>query len=177
MGILLNIILAISVTLDSFIVGKSVDKKIAFTLISISLAHVLLFLIGVKIGDEIGPLISKYDHWVSFTVFLFLSLSCYKDLFSEEPVFKLDNVFKILITTLALSIDAFAVGASSHHEIEYLGLVIIIIGISAPFFCYLGYKLKKEMIKHSHKLLHFSEGTFFLIIGSFILYSHLSGGY
>ena len=99
MGILLNIILAISVTLDSFIVGKSVDKKIAFTLISISLAHVLLFLIGVKIGDEIGPLISKYDHWVSFTVFLFLSLSCYKDLFSEEPVFKLDNVFKILITT------------------------------------------------------------------------------
>ncbi len=82
MGILLNIILAISVTLDSFIVGKSVDKKIAFTLISISLAHVLLFLIGVKIGDEIGPLISKYDHWVSFTVFLFLSLSCYKDLFS-----------------------------------------------------------------------------------------------
>ena len=43
MGILLNIILAISVTLDSFIVGKSVDKKIAFTLISISLAHVLLF--------------------------------------------------------------------------------------------------------------------------------------
>jgi hypothetical protein len=48
MGILLNIILAISVTLDSFIVGKSVDKKIKFTLISISFAHVTLFFIGVK---------------------------------------------------------------------------------------------------------------------------------
>jgi hypothetical protein len=47
MGILLNIILAISVTLDSFIVGKSVDKKIKFTLISISFAHVALFFIGV----------------------------------------------------------------------------------------------------------------------------------
>jgi putative Mn2+ efflux pump MntP len=57
MGILLNIILAISVTLDSFIVGKSVDKKIKFTLISISFAHVALFFIGVKVGDQIGPLL------------------------------------------------------------------------------------------------------------------------
>src|SRR6056300_1313432 len=149
MGILLNIILAISVTLDSFIVGKSVDKKIKFTLISISFAHVILF----------------------------LALSSYKDLISEEPVFKLDNTLKILLTTFALSIDAFAVGASSQHEIQYLELVIVIIAVSAPIFCYLGYKLKNEMIKHSHKLLYFSEGTFFLIIGSYILYSHISGGY
>ena len=87
------------------------------------------------------------------------------------------NIFKILITIFTLSIDAFAVGASSQYEIQYLELVIVIIAISAPFFCYLGYKLKNEMIKHSHKLLYFSEGTFFLIIGSFILYSHLTGGY
>src|SRR6056300_102879 len=168
MGILLNIILAISVTLDSFIVGKSVDKKIKFTLISISFAHVTLFFIGVKIGDQIGPFVSSFDHWISFIVFLFLALSSYKDLISEEPVFKLDNTLKI---------DAFAVGASSQHEIQYLELVIVIIAVSAPIFCYLGYKLKNEMIKHSHKLLYFSEGTFFLIIGSYILYSHISGGY
>jgi putative Mn2+ efflux pump MntP len=107
----------------------------------------------------------------------FWPLSSYKDLISEEPVFQLDNTFKILLTTFALSIDAFAVGASSQHEIQYLELVIIIIAVSAPIFCYLGYKLKNEMIKHSHKLLYFSEGTFFLIIGSYILYSHISGGY
>jgi len=176
-GIFLNIILAISVTLDSFIVGKSVDKKIRFTLISISFAHVVLFFIGVKVGDIIEPYIGAYDHWVSFIVFLFLALNSYKDLIVEEPILKLDNIFKILITTFALSIDAFAVGASSQYEIQYLELVIVIIAISAPFFCYLGYKLKNEMIKHSHKLLYFSEGTFFLIIGSFILYSHLTGGY
>ncbi|MDA9177098.1 manganese efflux pump [Candidatus Pelagibacter sp.] len=177
MGILLNIILAISVTLDSFIVGKSVDKKIKFTLISISFAHVALFFIGVKVGDQIGPFVSNFDHWISFVVFLFLAISSYKDLISEEPIFQLDNIFKILLTTFALSIDAFAVGASSQHEIQYLELVIIIIAVSAPVFCYLGYKLKNEMIKHSHKLLYFSEGTFFLIIGSYILYSHISGGY
>ena len=177
MGILLNIILAISVTLDSFIVGKSVDKKIKFTLISISFAHVALFFIGVKVGDQIGPVVSNFDHWISFVVFLFLAISSYKDLISEEPIFQLDNIFKILLTTFALSIDAFAVGASSQHEIQYLELVIIIIAVSAPVFYYLGYRLKNEMIKHSHKLLYFSEGTFFLIIGSYILYSHISGGY
>lgn len=177
MAILLNIILGISVTLDSFIVGKSIDKKIKFTLFTISFAHVLLFLIGVKIGDLIGPYVASYDHWISFVVFLFLAISSYKDIVSEEPLFKLDNTFKILLTTFALSIDAFAVGASSQHEIQYLKLVIVIIAISAPSFCYLGYKLKNELIKHSHKLLYFSEGTFFLIIGSFILYSHLTGGY
>ena len=177
MGILLNIVLAISVTLDSFIVGKSVDKKIKFTLISISFAHVALFFIGVKVGDQIGLFVSNFDHWISFVVFLFLAISSYKDLISEEPIFQLDNIFKILLTTFALSIDAFAVGASSQHEIQYLELVIFIIAVSAPIFCYLGYKLKNEMIKHSHKLLYFSEGTFFLIIGSYILYSHISGGY
>jgi putative Mn2+ efflux pump MntP len=108
---------------------------------------------------------------------LFLAISSYKDLISEEPIFQLDNIFKILLTTFALSIDAFAVGASSQHEIQYLELVIIIIAVSAPVFCYLGYRLKNEMIKHSHKLLYFSEGTFFLLIGSFILYSHIKGGY
>ena len=177
MDILLNIVLAISVTLDSFIVGKSVDKKIKFTLISISFAHVALFFIGVKVGDQIGPVVSNFDHWISFVVFLFLAISSYKDLISEEPIFQLDNIFKILLTTFALSIDAFAVGASSQHEIQYLGLVILIIALSAPIFCFLGYRLKNEMIKHSHKLLYFSEGTFFLLIGSFILYSHIKGGY
>jgi putative Mn2+ efflux pump MntP len=177
MGILLNIVLAISVTLDSFIVGKSVDKKIKFTLISISFAHVALFFIGVKVGDQIGPFVGNFDHWISFVVFLFLAISSYKDLISEEPIFQLDNIFKILLTTFALSIDAFAVGASSQHEIQYLELVIIIIAVSAPVFCFLGYRLKNEMIKHSHKLLYFSEGTFFLLIGSFILYSHIKGGY
>jgi hypothetical protein len=54
---------------------------------------------------------------------------------------------------------------------------MLIIALSAPIFCFLGYRLKNEMIKHSHKLLYFSEGTFFLLIGSFILYSHIKGGY
>jgi len=45
MSITLNIILAVSVTLDSFIVGKSLDKKIYFTLFSITIAHVALFLL------------------------------------------------------------------------------------------------------------------------------------
>ena len=119
-------------------------------------------------------------YFVSFAVVGWLDVFTrneYKDLIVEEPILKLDNIFKILITTFALSIDAFAVGASSQYEIQYLELVIVIIAISAPFFCYLGYKLKNEMIKYSHKLLYFSEGTFFLIIGSFILYSHLTGGY
>lgn len=177
MNMTLNIILAVSVTLDSFIVGKSVDKKISFTLFSITIAHVALFFIGLEVGDQIGPYIGPYDHWFSFFIFLFLALSSYKDLISEEPTFKLDNLFKILVTTFVLSIDAFAVAASSQHEIKFPLIVIVLIGIFAPLFCYLGYKLKNEMIKYSYKLLHFSEGTFFLIIGSFILYSHISGGY
>ena len=61
------------------------------------------------------------------------------------------------------------VGASDVVPLEVL--------VHRSLFCYLGYKLKNEMIKYSYKLLHFSEGTFFLIIGSFILYSHISGGY
>ena len=69
MNMTLNIILAISVTLDSFIVGKSVDKKILFTLFSITISHVALFFIGLKVGDQIGPYIGPYDHWFSFFIF------------------------------------------------------------------------------------------------------------
>jgi putative Mn2+ efflux pump MntP len=177
MSIVLNILLAISVTLDSFIVGKSVDKKINFTLLCITLSHVVLFFIGLKVGNQIAPFIGPYDHWFSFIIFLFLALSSYKDLISHEPILRLDNLYKILITTFVLSLDAFAVATSTQHEIKFPILVLVLIALFAPLFCYLGFKLKNEMIKHSHKLLHFSEGTFFLVIGSSILYSHITGGY
>ena len=172
-------LLAISVTLDSVVLGK--QRFFPLKLISSlsSVFHVLAFGFGLLLGEQLIGLIGHFDHWVSFAVFGLLGISCYKVILlpGKKDQIELKSISKLILTVFALSIDAAAVGASSKGLIEEPLYVLVSIGLLSPAFIFVGSLAKDWLTTSNGALLKFVEGSLFISIGIMIVLSHISGGF
>ena len=77
------------------------------------LAHALMLSIGWVGGQELGRIMDRFDHWISFLVLFLIGIKMIKESFEkkEESVFCKKATFNtILILALATSLDALFVG-------------------------------------------------------------------
>ena len=171
--------LAVSVTLDSVVLGKQRYFPIKFIMALSSFFHVTAFVFGLFLGEQLIGLIVHFDHWVSFAVFGLLGVSCYKVILlpDKKDQIELKSVPKLLLAVFALSIDAAAVGASSKGLIEEPLYVLASIGLLSPAFIFLGSLAKVWLTTRNDNLLKFIEGSLFISIGAMIVFSHISGGF
>jgi putative Mn2+ efflux pump MntP len=171
--------LAVSVTLDSVVLGKQRYFPIKFIMALSSFFHVTAFGFGLFLGEQLIGLIGHFDHWVSFAVFGLLGVSCYKVILlpDKKDQIELKSMPKLLLAVFALSIDAAAVGASSKGLIEEPLYVLASIGLLSPAFIFVGSLAKVWLTTRNDNLLKFIEGSLFVSIGAMIVFSHISGGF
>ena len=171
--------LAVSVTLDSVVLGKQRYFPLRLIMVLSSFFHVIAFGFGLFLGEQLIGLIGHFDHWVSFAVFGLLGVSCYKVILlpDKKDQIELKSFPKLLLAVFALSIDAAAVGASSKGLIEETFYVLASIGLLSPVFIFAGSLVKDWLTVRNSNLLKFVEGSLFISIGSMIVFSHISGGF
>ena len=173
MNLYFTITLALGVTIDSFVVGRHIKHRIFISLFLVGLAHFIFFFVGLHAGDLFYKLVGPFMHWLAFLIFAYLTYDAVKNFFHETKVLLTDNIKKIILITIPLSIDAFAVSASSKSLIESPMLGLILVSIFAPFFCFIGYQTTHRLAKISHRGLYFVETIFFLGLAISVLTEHI----
>lgn len=185
MSVLEIIVLALGLSMDSFAVSltsgvvlqqfrwlKSI--KIAFCL---ALFQALMPLIGWFVGKEFQHYIESYDHWIAFSVLLFLGVRMILEATGRETncscCFDPSRMRTLLCLSLATSVDALAVGVSlAFLQIEMV-LPTVMIGV-VTFVCsivglYIGVHFGRRL-KSSAEIF---GGVILICIGIKILVEHL----
>ena len=173
------VLIAISVTMDSLLLGKQRAFSTLNLMLSASIVHVMAFGFGLLLGETLVGLVGKFDHWVALIVFGLLGLSCLKSAaFAEyhvEP--DVDSWPKLLLMIFGLSIDAAAVGATSGGLIVKPVATLAAIGLFAPVFVVLGRGVLNALTTNHARLLKLFEGVLFWVVGTTIVLSHTQGGF
>lgn len=173
------LLIAISVTLDSVLLGKQRTFSLVQLMLSACFVHVFAFGIGLILGEQLVLFIGHVDHWVALAVFSFLGLSCMKAvLFDETRLEQLaDSWPKLALLMVGLSIDAAAVGATSQGLLMRPFTTLIVIGLLAPIFVYIGRRITGALTHTRERVLKLIEGCLFWSIGASIVVTHTQGGF
>ncbi len=173
------VLIAITVTMDSLLLGKQRAFSTLKLMLSASVVHVMAFGFGLLLGETLVGLVGKFDHWVALVVFGLLGLSCLKTAafaeYQTEPF--VESWPKLLLMIFGLSIDAAAVGATSGGLIVKPVATLVAIGLSAPFFVALGRGVLHALTTNHARFLKFFEGILFWVVGATIVFSHTQGGF
>ena len=138
-------------------------------------------LIGYFLGSRFEAFISRYSHWVAFTLLGFIGGKMIWDSFKEENESSLNpqDWFTGILLAVATSIDALAVGityaCTGYDSLQSLSFPLVIIGLVSFAFSVTGYLLgvrfgEKVNEKVRPELL---GGLILLFIGLRILAEHL----
>ena len=133
---------------------------------------------GYFVGALFANVLAAYDHWIAFVLLSALGVKMILESknAAEEKVASPFRNNKLLILSIATSLDAFAVGISfSLLEISLIETVTII-GVVTFLLClpavWFGARLGKSMAKRAEIF----GGLVLILIGSKILIEHLIGG-
>lgn len=182
------LLLAVALAMDCFAV--SIASGIILKRIRWSTFFTMAFFFGLFQGGM--PLIgwalthwashytATYDHWIAFTLLLFLGgKMIYEHLNADEAEksFTPTRLTVILTLAVATSIDALAVGISfaclGLTSISSILLPILIIGITSLLFSLLGSILGATMGKRLHLNAELWGGILLIAIGIKILIEHM----
>ena len=121
------------------------------------------------------------DHWIAFSMLVFIGGKMIKESFDdeEEQHFDPSRLRTQVLLAIATSIDALAVGISfactGYNTLSLLTLPLIIIGLASFILSLLGYYLGRRFGKAITRRLkpELFGGVILMIIGVKILLSHL----
>ena len=178
---------AIALAADSFTVAIASG----LTLKRISLRHFLTIAFFFGLFQAVMPLlgwagsiyfhhfIEQYDHWIAFAILVFLGVKMIRDGFGDEEERHFDptKLAMVLTLSLAVSIDALAVGISfvciGMNTLEHIAFPLFAIGITSFVFalggCFIG-----SLIGNKLKFpVEPFGGAVLLILGFKILLEHI----
>jgi len=185
LDILTIITLAIGLSMDSFavsIIYGLEEQKISFkhaVKISFSLAFVQGFLpiVGWYLGTGLKVYIEGIDHWIAFSLLVFLGAKMIFESFRKDEDEKLSNIYSwkhILTLSIATSIDALVIGftyALVSSSRIFFGAFII--GAVTFFFAMLGIRIGKDVAGNFSQKVELTGGIILTLIGIKILVEHL----
>jgi putative Mn2+ efflux pump MntP len=136
--------------------------------------------IGWLLGSAASRFIEAWDHWVAFTLLAALGVHMIWQALQpveEDAVAKDTNgsVFKLAVAGLATSIDAMAVGVGLAFADVHIAIVAIVIGLCTFAMVTLGVMLGRALGVIIGKRAEIAGGVILIVVGSVILYEHLSG--
>lgn len=180
------LVIAVALAMDAFAVAvatglnlKAVNVRQTFRLSwHFGLFQALMPIAGWSGGSLVRTYIEHYDHWVAFGLLLFVGGHMIKESFEveEESETKKDPTrgLTMVILSIAVSIDALAVGLTLAMLEVSIWLPAMIIGIVALVTTILGLHLGKH-ISHFPHLCTYAEvsgGVVLIGIGLKILWEH-----
>ncbi len=170
-------------SVDSFSAAMAMGYKpfkrkdaLTFALISGG-SEALVAMIGALAGSQIVSYFSSIDHWIAFSllslVALHMAYEGIKELLfpsKKEEEFKFHSLIKILLVSLATSLDAFGIGIGLGLSGKTLWPYIISIGFWAFFATIIGLYLARRLSRHFGPIMNLF-GSVILIIMAFQMLS------
>lgn len=145
--------------------------------------HALMLILGWYLGYGLHAIISRFDHWVAFALLSIIGLKSFIESFSQkdDSNMKVHAMFHwktMILLSLAVSIDAFAVGISLNmiqatllQACTWVPATVFLISILGIV---IGYYAQKKMQKLSLRSISMIGGLVLIGIGVRILVEHLS---
>lgn len=136
-------------------------------------------LIGWLLGSAASQYITAWDHWIAFGVLGALGLHMIWNGFrpdtEEEEAPRRHGFWNLAATGFATSIDAMAIGVSLAFLDAPIGLVALVIGLCTLVMVTTGIMLGRVLGTMAGKRAEIIGGVILIVIGSVILYEHLTG--
>ncbi|MBN2297928.1 MAG: manganese efflux pump [Deltaproteobacteria bacterium] len=178
--------IAVGLAMDAFAVSIAGGLTMERLRIRYALRIALFFgafqaimpIIGFMAGLTIRDYIMHVDHWIAFGLLAFIgSKMIYESLFLNDNDKKMDpnDIFLLLVLSVATSIDALAVGLSlSLLKVDILHPAFII-GIVTFILSFLGVFIGRSVGHLFEKRIEVLGGLVLIGIGVKILIEHLGG--
>lgn len=138
-------------------------------------------LLGYLAGQQLGPHVERYDHWIAFVLLGAIGAKMLQDARSpdadEAPSRRdLFRLHVLLVLALATSVDALAVGVTLPIIGAPLLLSLVTIGITTALLSGAGLVIGRRFGASLGKRLDVAGGLILIVLGTKILVEHLSGG-
>ena len=176
------ILIALALAMDSFSVSitrgftkakPQMSTEALKTGFFFGVFQAIMPIIGWLAGLSIIELISGFDHWIAFGLLSLVGTRMiYESLTSGSRKIASSSSLKVLIMSIATSIDALAVGLSLSFLEESILTPAFIIGIITFSLSFLGLYLGKKLGNYFERI-GILGGIILLIIGFRILVEHL----
>jgi putative Mn2+ efflux pump MntP len=184
MGFLEIFLIALSMAMDAFAVclGTGTQEQTSGTRPAFRLAfHFGLFqflmpILGWFAGTTIVSYIYAFDHWIAFGLLAFVGIRMIRSGLNtngEEEKKDPSRGWTLVLLSIAVSIDALAIGFS----LALVGVTIwypaVVIGVVTGIISWLGIYLGNRLGQRFGKRMEIVGGIVLLIIGIRILITHL----
>jgi putative Mn2+ efflux pump MntP len=184
---LLNItVIAIALAMDAFAVAiavgvnlKTINLRQTFRLSwHFGLFQAFMPIIGWGAGISLRIYIEQYAHWVAFALLVLIGSHMIMEALEKEEKKSVGKDptkgFKLVLLSVATSIDALAVGLSLSLLQQSIGNAALVIGIVAGMFTVAGLYIGKIIgaVKGFRRYTEIAGGLMLWGIGMNILYDH-----
>lgn len=139
------------------------------------IAHIVVVFLGYYIGSKFAQIVESWDHWISFVLLLFLGIDMIKEALSKEkkPIDTSYSAQNMFILSIAMSVDALAVGVSLSFIEVNIFVASLIFGIVTFVLSLAGLKIGNIFGNRYKVIAEIIGGIVLIFIGSEILISHL----
>jgi putative Mn2+ efflux pump MntP len=184
LDILSIVLLAVGLAMDAFsvaiVTGFSIDSvsisQASKMSVNFGAFHTFMPIVGWLAGSTVVWLIADYDHWVAFLLLVFVGgKMIYEALSSEERIepSKVLSDVNLLLFSVAVSIDAIAVGLSFYLENIPILVPAVIAGVVTFAFTFVGMTLGNRMGRFVGKGAQILGGFVLVAIGLKIVFTHI----
>lgn len=140
--------------------------------------------LGWLLGKQLGPVVERWDHWIAFGLLVGLGLKMLHEArqgaeIPDDDEASHDRLFALhpmLVLGVATSIDAFAVGITLPMLDAPFAVSIITIGVTTAVCSALGVYAGRRFGALLGKRLDVFGGLALIVLGTWILIDHLTGG-
>jgi len=153
---------------------KTIDSlKISITF---GFAHILMPILGWTLGSTVVNLIQKWDHWIAFILLASVGgkmiIEGLKD--SVETISSdILGFSSLLMFTVAVSVDALAVGLSFSLQKLSIWIPSLYMGFGTLLFTFIGLNIGNKTGQRFGKKAQVIGGFILIIIGLRILLTHI----
>ena len=185
MSLIALIILPFGMSMDAFSVAIAKGTAARGMTLTKAVKHGLVFGVVEAIAPVIGWLMGKVahqwmesvDHWIGFVLLMILGIRCiYEAIWGDEDdeASEARTGIWLLITAIATSIDAMVVGVSLAFLEVNIWLSAALIGFATTIMATMGLYFGRRLGERFGKGAMIAGGVVLMVIGSSILYNHLT---
>lgn len=164
-----------SLAQGSFIRQKHILESLKIS-ISFALFQGIMPIVGWIMGQHFYDFFKNIDHWLAFTLFLYLGVKLIYDSFYNVIQKKVLSFYKILVLSIATSVDSMVAGLTlSFINTSVLGPSVII-GVVTFFSSMIGFWIGMKFNQLHTKYVEIIGGCLLIFLGFKILIEHLLAG-
>ncbi len=174
------LLISIALAMDAFSVSvcKGLTMKYKFKrnsfiiATSFSLFQMLMPLIGYFLGSKLSKSLIDFNHIIAFVLLFVIGFNMIREAYHDEETKNGLSISELIFLSFATSIDAMAVGITFSFFDVNLKLAIIMIGICAFIFSFLGVILGRLIGNKFEKKAEVFGGVVLILIAFKILLEH-----